>query len=745
MTPATPILKDVVLVGAGHAHVAVLRRFAMRPMAGVRLTVITREVDTPYSGMLPGFIAGQYGFDDMHIDVRRLARYAGARLYHAEAIGLDPVQRLVFCRDRPAVAYDLLSLDIGSTPDLAAIPGAGEHAVPVKPIGQLIARWETLAARVAQRVEPTEPARIGVIGAGAAGVELAFALRHRFSPKQASIALYAAEAEVLSGFSAGARLRASRLLAARGVAVHLAHPVLRIASGQVHFSGAPPACLDEILIATQASSPSWPAEAGLAADARGFLRVSDRLQSISHPDIFAAGDIAAIEAHPRAKSGVMAVRAGPPLAENLRRAVAGRRLRRFVPQRRWLSLIGTGDRYAIAVRGDFSCEGAWVWRLKEWIDRKFMRKYSALPEMPVSQPRAAPGVADAAGRAALAQAAMRCGGCAAKIGSAILQRVLTRLEDPASSVAIGLAARDDAAAFTVPPGQMLVQSADQFRAFIDDPYVFGQVAAHHALGDLYAMGARPHSALALATVTFGPAAKMEADLSQMLEGATSVLHAAGAALIGGHSAEGGELMHGLSVNGLADPARLLRKSGLRVGDALILTRPIGTGVIFAADMRHRARARWVEAALAQMTQSAAASSDILIAHAAAACTDVTGFGLAGHLLEMAEASGVDITLDLAAVPLLAGAEALIRDGLASSLHTDNLAASAQLAASPATRASARFSLLFDPQTAGGLLAGIAPQRAGACLSALHEAGYGCAAIIGTVTARGSTAERIRVD
>ena len=742
VTPATPILKDVVLVGAGHAHVAVLRRFAMRPLPGVRLTVITREVDTPYSGMLPGFLAGLYGFDDMHIDVRRLARFAGARLYHTEATGLDPDRKLVFCRDRPAVPYDLLSVDIGSTPDLAAIPGAADHAIAVKPIGQLIVRCASLAARVADR---TQPARIGVIGAGAAGVELAFALRHRFSRSDAAVALFGAETDLLPGFSASARRRVARLLVARNIDLHLGHRVNRIAPGMVHFDGAPAAALDEILIATQATSPSWLAEAGLAADARGFLRVSDRLQSISHPDIFAAGDIAAMEGHPRAKSGVMAVRAGPPLAENLRRAVTGRKLRPFIPQRTWLSLISTGDRYAVGVRGDLSFEGAWVWRLKDRIDRKFMRMYSDLPDMPATRPVVAPGVADAAGQAALAEAAMRCGGCAAKIGSSVLHRVLARLQPTASVIELGLAAHDDAAAFAVPAGKALVQSADQFRAFIDDPFVFGQVAAHHALGDLYAMGAQPHSALALATVPFAPAAKMENDLFLMLDGADSVLREAGATLIGGHSAEGAELMLGLSVNGLADPALLLRKSGMRRDDRLILTKPVGTGVIFAADMRHRARARWVEAALIHMTRPASPASALLIEAGATACTDVTGFGLAGHLLEMAEASGVDVELDMRSVPLLAGAEELMASGLASSLHTDNLAAGSQVAATAAIRSQALFSLLFDPQTAGGLLASLPPDGAERCLSALHAAGYAQAAIIGTVVARGQRPERIRIN
>lgn len=741
MTPATPILKDVVLLGAGHAHVAVLRRFAMRPMAGVRLTVITREVETPYSGMLPGFIAGQYGFDDMHIDVRRLARYAGARLIHGEVTGLDPALRQVFCQDRPPIGYDLLSIDTGSTPDLSAIPGAAEHATPVKPIGQLIARWEVLAARIAARVEPV---RIGVLGAGAAGVELAFALRHRLAPAQASVTLFGGEKEVMAGFSAGMQARVRRLLAARGIAVRLGHPACRIGPGTIHFEDAEPVALDEILVATRAGAPSWPQAAGLATDARGFLRVTDRLQSVSHPDIFAAGDIAAIEGHPRAKAGVMAVRAGPKLAENIRRAVAGRRLRGFVPQRRWLSLLTTGDRYAIGVRGAVSFEGAWVWRLKDFIDRAFMRKFNRLPDMPATPAIAAPGVADVAGKAALAEAAMRCGGCAAKIGSSVLQRVLDRLDLGSGDIPGSLVARDDAAVFAVPPGKLLVQSADQFRAFIDDPYVFGQIAAHHALGDLYAMGARPHSALALATVPFAPAAKMEADLFQMLDGANRVLRKAGATLIGGHSAEGAELMLGLSVNGLADAGRLLRKSGLRPGDRLILTRPIGTGAIFAADMRYRARARWVEAALAQMTQPAQAAAALLLAHGAAGCTDVTGFGLAGHLLEMAEGSGVDIEIDLASVPLLNGAAELIGDGLASSLHSDNLEAAERVAATAVVRAMPGFALLFDPQTAGGLLAGLPPEQADACLAALRAAGYARAAIIGEVSGQGPARERIRV-
>src|SRR5581483_5351439 len=323
----------------------------------------------------------------------------------------------------------------------------------------------------------------------------------------------------------------------------------------------------------------------------GFVQVAPTLQSVSHPDVFAAGDIAAVAAHPRPKAGVFAVRQGRPLADNLRRRLLGRPARPFRPQRAFLTLISTGDKYAVAARGSWALEGAWVWRWKDWIDRRFIRRFTALPAMPAASAARLPaGLADRAELESLAQVAMRCGGCGAKLGSDVLSRVLASLEPGAGDgVVLGLEAPDDAAALAVPPGKLLVQSVDYFRAFVDDPYRFGQIAANHSLGDLFAMGAVPHSALAIATVPYAAEAKLEDQLRDMLAGALVVLRAAGAVLIGGHSGEGAELALGFAVNGLADPAHLLRKSGMRPGDQLILTKPLGTGSLLAADMRRLAK------------------------------------------------------------------------------------------------------------------------------------------------------------
>jgi selenide,water dikinase len=360
-----------------------------------------------------------------------------------------------------------------------------------------------------------------------------------------------------------------------------------------------------------------------------------------------------------------------------------------------------------------------------------MRRYTELPEM-----------VDESGGAA---DAMRCGGCAAKVPADVLARAVARLDAAASeAVAIGLASPDDAAVLSFPGAPPLLQTVDFFRAMVSDPYLFGQIAANHALGDIYAMGGVAETALAIASVPPARPAIVEDDLFHMLKGGTEVLQAAGAVLVGGHSAEGAELALGFAVTGRTRPGCLMRKGGLRAGDRLVLTKPLGTGVILAAEMRGRAGARVVAGAIAAMLQPAASASSCLAAHGAEACTDVTGFGLLGHLLEMLRASGTDARLDPAAVPTLEGAMALLAGGLTSSLHDANVAALAALDPGAAEDDPALAALLVDPQTAGGLLAGVSPDRADACLVELRRLGYR-AAEIGVVVGRTGGKAQVRLD
>jgi len=739
MRNAVPVLKDLVLVGGGHSHVIVLKRFAMKPLSGVRITLICRESHTPYSGMLPGLIAGHYAFDEAHIDLGPLSRFAGAVLVHDEATGIDLEGRRALCRDRPPVSYDLLSIDIGSTPRLSDIAGAAAASVPVKPIGAFLQRWQALSERVLAR----GAARIGVVGAGAGGVELLLSAEYRLRRLLAAdgqggdrleFHLFGDTDDVLPSHNARVRAKFRRILQERGVAVHLGKAVTAIEPGRLRLADGGDHPLDEILLVTPAGAAPWLAQSGLEVDDRGFVAVDDTLRSISHKDVFAAGDVAAMIDHPRPKSGVFAVRQGPPLAANLRRALLGEPLARFAPQRRFLSLISTGDKYAVASRGGWAFEGRSVWRLKDWIDRRFVDKFNRLPDMAVASEGAfAPGLARSEAIAELSAVTMRCGGCGAKVGSTVLDRVLRELRPAArGDVLVGLAAPDDAAVVAVPAGKVMVHTVDFFRAFIDDPYVFGQVAANHSLGDIFAMGATPQSALAIATLPYGLEQKVERQLFELMSGALRVLDEANTALVGGHTSEGLELSLGFAVNGFADPERLLRKGGMRPGDRLILTKPLGTGTLFAADMRAKAKARWIDAALASMLLSNRRGAECLCRHGASACTDVTGFGLLGHLVEMIKASRVDVRLDIDAVPLLEGALETVRLGIFSSLQPQNLRLQRVIREPGKAAEDERYPLMFDPQTAGGLLASLPEAEAEACLAELSRLGYAQAAIIGSV-------------
>ena len=716
------INQDLVLVGGGHAHVNVLKNFGMRPAPGVRVTLVTRDVETPYSGMLPGYVAGHYSFEECHIDLGRLTAFSGARLIRDEAIGIDRAAGAVLTRDHPPIRYDILSIDIGSTPRSDDVPGAAEHAIVVKPIAGFAERWEALLERAGKMPR----LRLAVVGGGAGGVELALAARHRLTELNGDvveITLVTKDA-LLPSHNGRVRRLIEKILEERQIAVKTGTPVVRVEPGVLVCADGGTVEFDEALWVTEAGAAPWLANTGLVLTEDGFISIDNRLRSTGDPRVFAAGDVATMVSHPRERAGVYAVRQGPPLAANLRRALAGKRLRRAVPQKRALALIGTGDKQAVASRGPFAAYGPRLWQLKEWIDRRWMRRYTELPEM---QPE--PG-----------EEPMRCGGCAAKVPAAVLDRVMRHLQ-PATSgaVMIGLDSPDDAALISFPGAPPLLQTVDFFRAMVDDPYLFGRIAATHALGDIYAMGGAPETALAIATLPPARAPIVEHELFHMLRGALDVLEPEGAVLVGGHSAEGAELALGFAVTGRPRPGKLLRKSGLRPGDRLILTKPLGTGVILAAAARGLVSSRLVEAALATMVQSAAPAASCLLAHRATACTDVTGFGLLGHLLEMLRASAVDAVLDREAIPALDGALPLLGRGITSSLHVENVVALAALG--PSAQEHEIGPLLIDPQTAGGLLAGVPAAWASACLAQLHEMGYR-AALIGRVASGRSGGPRI---
>ncbi|MGV0105164.1 FAD-dependent oxidoreductase [Nostoc sp. DSM 114160] len=387
-----PIVKNLVLIGGGHSHAIVIKMFGIKPSTGVRLILITTASETAYSGMLPGHIAGFYSHNECHIDLQPLANFAQVQLYIDTVVALDLKNNKVLCDNGLAVDFDVLSIDIGSTPAILSVSGAAEYAIAAKPVSQLLEHWYELIEAVSKN--PQEPIRIAIVGGGAGGVELALSMQSRLhrildetqQPIQnLEIHLFQRGQELMPNYHQSVRHQLQQILTDRGIKLHLGESVCKIAPKTQNEakeifeikceSGLTVEC-NKIFWVTQASAPEWLKNAGLATDEQGFILVEDTLQSQTHPQVFASGDIATMVNHPRPKAGVFAVRQGKPLFENLQRILLGKSLKPYKPQKQYLSLIGTGDKRAIATRGTFTLPPhKLLWHYKDWIDRRFIERF----------------------------------------------------------------------------------------------------------------------------------------------------------------------------------------------------------------------------------------------------------------------------------------------------------------------------------------------------------------------------------
>ena len=361
-------MKHLVLLGAGHAHVQVLLDLAREPLPAARVTLVSPFAELVYSGMLPGVVAGHYEAHECVIKIAPLAARAGAGFVPQAAVGLNADARTVTLADASVLGFDALSIDTGAVMDRDSIPGAREHALFVRPIEGFMPLLQALLDLAGRR-----PLSLVVVGAGAGGVELALALQYRLGAR-ARLSLVTGGTPPLPNHPAPVQARVLSALKRSGVTV-FEDSCRAIEAGHVLLGGGARLACDAPLQAIGASAPQWLAGSGLALDEPGFIATGTTLQSRSHPHVFAAGDVASRSDALRPRSGVYAVRAGPPLALNLRRFVAGGELVGYMPQRRALNLVSCGERRAIASWGNWSAEGRWVWWWKDRIDRAFVARF----------------------------------------------------------------------------------------------------------------------------------------------------------------------------------------------------------------------------------------------------------------------------------------------------------------------------------------------------------------------------------
>ena len=640
----------LVLAGGGHSHALVLKRWAMQPEKRPKqsIVLVNRTSTALYSGMVPGLIAGIYSPDQLAIDLRQLCDRAGVTFVEAEITGLTPQQNCLTLKGRPALHFDWLSLDVG------AVSRPSATGIPIKPLETSLAFLES--------EDPADPRPLRVIGAGAAGLEVVLALRRRWPLRPLQLQHHPGQLDATTRKS----LQRARIT---------------LIDDDIPPSG-------PSLLCTGSQGPAWLARAGLPVDSDGRVRTDRCLEVEGYPSLFASGDCAVISTAPRPASGVWAVRAGRPLATNLEAACRGRPLRPWQPQRHALQLIGSHQDAAWARWGGWRLgPSPLLWLLKQRIDRAFMAGF----QRPAAMADAVP---------------MACRGCAAKLPAQPLAAALERVE-------LGGQPEDAAC---LPGHEELLQSMDGFPALVSDPWLNGRLTALHACSDLWACGATVSSAMTTVTLPMVSANEQQELLVQTLAGIRSVLDEQGAELIGGHTMESRSaapapaclgVQIALTVNGSNKSPWL--KSGLRAGDALLISRPLGTGVLFAGSMTGATSAHDLDAAL----QSMASSQHTLLKQVEPiqehihACTDITGFGLLGHLSEMLQTNpGIRIQLNGSAIPAYSGAFELFERGISSTLAPSNRAAwrwlegPVQLQQQPS---AALLELLVDPQTCGPLL------------------------------------------
>ena len=731
--------RELLLVGGGHSHVQVLRRFAMAPEPGVHLTLVVAPAEAVYSGMVPGVVAGDHPLSDATIDCLPLARRARARVILAEALRIDPDARRLELMGRPPLRYDVASLNVGGSVAALDVPGVREHAIPTRPIGAFVKQLEERIGHLGRRAggeasATPRPVEVAVVGGGAAGCELALCIEARLRRDGCAprVTLVASEPELRPGPNAALGRAVHHELSSRGIDLVLGRRVTQVEEKCVVLDDGRSIGAEITLLATGAAPAPLLRDSALPSDAQGFVRIDEQLRVVGRRNLFAAGDCAAFDVRPLAKAGVYAVRQGPVLADNLRRVLADRPLRRYAPQLDFLVLVNAGGHRAVGGRGNRSFSGRAVWHWKRIIDRRFMRRFQVLD----ADGSPAPGFPSPE---SMGMEEMPCGGCAAKLGPESLASALARLpaapDDP--RVLSGVAAADDVATVRTRGGELLLTTVDGFRAFTDDPYLVGRVAAVNAASDVHAKGGVPAHALAWVGVPDTAPGEGGELLFQALSGVRAALDPLGVSLVGGHTTTADELVVGLSIWGeMPDGRAPIGNGTARPGDALILTKPLGSGVVLAADMRGLATSAWVEALHRQMLRANDQAGRIALELDASASTDVSGFGLARHAAEMAQASGVAIALSPSQLRACAGALDLLERGVRSTFHASNRTeAPVDFDGMGSDPQDPRVELCFDPQTAGGLLIAVPEAGADAALEALRAAGEEAARVGQVLPAR----------
>ncbi len=718
MSPATDFLThEILLVGGGHTHVLFIKRLLSEPIKGLRCTLISDQIESPYSGMLPGHLSGIYSREEIHIDLSRLCHQVGVSFIRGKVATIDHQNKSVTLESGEELFFDILALDTGSRP--TALQGSVQRSVQRSVQGSVQVAGGQLESYTLIGIKPIDsflefirnldvlltaslhsPSRkIAIIGAGPAGCECAVALKLRYAGR-VEVTLIQRSSRILPSLSWLARSQMLRTLKKLAVTIRLRQE----AKPEVL------ALYDHCINATPPRPHPETSYFGLSQNQEGFLKIRPTLQSVDHEHIFVTGDLGSLGDCPFPKAGVYAVRQAPVLHENICRFMDDRPLKAFRPQARYLSLMLGGRERAILNWGPIGLGGAWLWRWKDKIDRRFMEMVNGNPHD--TRTKISSGNESAP---------MQCFGCAAKVGALALAGGLKSLNR--ASAGIG----EDFSRIAI-GGSSLLQSVDFFPMFpfADDAWVT-RVTLQHALNDLYVSGAKPQFLQMIAGLPAATSKINQRRLHRLLTATKEAILPLGIELIGGHTALTYQALLGFVVQGESQ-VPLWSKQGAQMGDSIILTKRLGSGVFLVAHRLGLIAASATKAFMSELPQSHHLAADILKSFSVHAATDISGFGMLGHLSDLLTPSLV-ARLNLSHLSLYQGIDQLLSI-CRSSAYPDNFAAFHQRIVMSGGIQD-REAVLFDPQTAGPLCLILPKIEAQACQKALTCAGYP-ASIIGEI-------------
>ena len=728
-------IKNLVLVGCGHSHLYALKHLAMAPMKNVVITLISDVLYTPYSGMIPAYIAKHTNFENSHIDIVPLAKFANTNLINENINKIDFKNKKILFHHRPPLQYDVVSINIGSQAATYNIDNADKHAIKIKPIHTFLKYWDE---HINEIPKWQGLYYITIVGGGTSSIEVILAMQYRIRKalekkrrafESVKYQIITSHDTILTKHNSKVQQYFINFLQEKDIKLITQTRIREVQEKEIISEQGVVFPSNFTLLATGASPQSWVKNCSIATDKQGCILVKNTLQSLSYPEVFATGDIATIENYKREKSGVYAVKQGRYIYENICKFFENKPLKNYTPQENFLSLISTGNKNAVLSKNNRFYSGSNMWKLKMKIDENFVKRYNTLPTMKEDfESNDKTYIPDDYNK-------MRCGGCGNKAAGTVLYKVLNNLKTFKNPAVVKTHAFfEDAAVLKMDAKQYLVQSVDFFKNFLDDPFTFGKITANHCLNDILAMGAEPISALVTLTIPLSDPDTMENLTTQILTGAQQFLSEHNTSITGGHTNEGKDLVLGFCINGKIAPQSLLHSS-LQPEQTLILTKYLGCGILWAAYNRRKLKGKHYELTLQNMLLSNSEALKILQKYNVTACTDISGFGFIGHLCEMLKNTTTKVDIITNEIPCLENIEEYTTAGIYSSIYEANRIYAHQI--HPSLEIDNIPPILFDPQTAGPLLASVDNVHAKDCLDELKEL-YPQASVVGYTHQKHST-------